>query len=229
VDRKKVLELAILFGAILAAKYAHLDFRGLAATFPALAPDRALMNHRAFLMAAVAMWAIFGLYWEVKAKGASAAKTSEARSSRGVHVFLANAALLLEIAPLQALGRFSPASPFIMSAGLVMEATGLALTIWARAHLGRHWSGEITIKQDHELIRSGPYRHLRHPIYTGLLTMYMGVALVTGEWLAVLGLAIAIFAYWRKINLEEANLKVAFGASYDEYKTGTRALIPGLF
>ena len=79
------------------------------------------------------------------------------------------------------------------------------------------------------MIRSGPYKLLRHPIYTGLLAMYAGTALVTGRWLAIIGLALAVFAYWRKIRLEEANLNVAFGADYDAYRRETWALLPGVF
>jgi len=105
----------------------------------------------------------------------------------------------------------------------------LFLAIWARRALGRNWSGEISIKVEHQLVRSGPYKLLRHPIYTGLLAMYAGAALVTGTWLAILGLAMAAFAYWRKIRLEEENLNVAFGAEYDAYRRETWALVPGLF
>ncbi len=172
---------------------------------------------------------IFSLYWEVAARGTAPASRSESHASRGVHVILTNVALLLAIAPIIGIGRFLPVSPLAMSAGLVVEAIGLALAIHARRHLGRYWSGEITIKIDHELIRSGPYGRLRHPIYTGLLTMYAGTALVTGEWLAIVGLAIAVFAYWRKIRLEEANLTLAFGAAYEAYRRGTWMLVPGLF
>jgi len=79
------------------------------------------------------------------------------------------------------------------------------------------------------LIRSGPYKRLRHPIYTGLLAMYVGAAVVTGTWLAVVGVAMAGFAYWRKIRLEEANLNVAFGAEYEAYRRETCALVPRVF
>jgi protein-S-isoprenylcysteine O-methyltransferase Ste14 len=82
---------------------------------------------------------------------------------------------------------------------------------------------------EHQLIRSGPYSLLRHPIYTGLLTMYVGTAVVSGEWLALVGLAMAGFAYWRKIRLEEANLNMGFGAEYDAYRRDTWALVPWLF
>ena len=211
-------------GVLLVSPGIHISDR-----IAALATDEALLAHRQLLIAAVAGWAFFGVYWEIAARGAAPAKSSESGASRGVHVFLANAALLLEIAPIHGLGRALPISIPLMSAGLGIEALGLFLTIWARRHLGKNWSGEITIKVDHQLIRTGPYTRLRHPIYTGLLAMYAGVALVTGEWLAMLGLAIAAFAYWRKIRLEEANLNVAFGPDYDAYRRETWALVPGLF
>jgi protein-S-isoprenylcysteine O-methyltransferase Ste14 len=138
-------------------------------------------------------------------------------------------ALLLEIAPIRGLGRFLPASSLTLVAGLVVEALGLSLAIWSRRALGRNWSGEISIKVEHELIRSGPYKMLRHPIYTGLLAMYLGTAVVAGEWLSIIGLSVAVYAYWRKIRLEEANLQLAFGADYAVYRRETWALLPGLF
>jgi protein-S-isoprenylcysteine O-methyltransferase Ste14 len=162
-------------------------------------------------------------------EGAGEAKSSESSASRAFHVLLANVAVLLVIAPIRGLGRFLPALFVSMAAGSVVELPGLFLAIWARRALGRNWSGEISIKFEHELIQSGPYQWLRHPIYTGLLAMYVGGALITGEWLAVVGVAMAVLAYWRKIRLEEANLKVAFGAEYDSYRGDTWALIPGLF
>ena len=116
-----------------------------------------------------------------------------------------------------------------MAVGLAVETAGLFLAIWARRALGRNWSGEISIKFEHELIRIGPYRKLRHPIYTGLLAMYAGAALVTGEWLAIIGLAMALLAYGRKIGLEEVNLNAAFGAEYEAYRRESWALLPGLF
>lgn len=108
-----------------------------------------------------------------------------------------------------------------MAAGLAIEAAGLFLAIVAHRHLGRYWSGEISINVDHRLIRTGPYRKLRHPIYVALLTMYAGTALVTGTWLALAGFAMALIAYARKIRLEERNLRVAFGAEYEAYRRET--------
>lgn len=102
------------------------------------------------------------------------------------------------------------------------------LGVWARRHLGSHWSGEITIKVDHRLIRSGPYQFVRHPIYTAMLGMFVGTAFVSGQLHALLGLGMAVFAYGRKIRLEEANLQKAFGAEYDAYRRDAGALVPRL-
>ncbi len=110
-----------------------------------------------------------------------------------------------------------------------MEVLGLLLAVWARRLLGRNWSGRITLKVEHELIRSGPYRVVRHPIYTGLLGMYAGAAIVSGQLHALIGLALAVGAYLRKIRLEETNLLKGFGADYRTYRSETWALFPGLF
>jgi protein-S-isoprenylcysteine O-methyltransferase Ste14 len=228
-QRKKIITLLVSAACGAAIGALAPSFRGHLINVPAFRLDEALLARRWFLMAAVIGWVLFSVYWEIAARGAVAAKSSESRASRGFHVFLTNAALLLAIAPIHGLGRLWPVSVPIMAVGLVVEAMGLFVAIWARRHLGRNWSGEITIKVEHELIRSGPYRWLRHPIYTGLLAMYLGVALVTGEWLAIVGLATVVFAYWRKIRMEEANLNVAFGANYDAYRRETWALVPGLF
>jgi protein-S-isoprenylcysteine O-methyltransferase Ste14 len=110
-----------------------------------------------------------------------------------------------------------------------MEGMGVLLAVWARRLLGRNWSGRITLKVEHELVRSGPYRVVRHPIYTGLLAMYAGAAIVSGELHALIGLALAVGAYLRKIRLEEANLLKGLGADYRAYRGETWALFPGLF
>jgi protein-S-isoprenylcysteine O-methyltransferase Ste14 len=122
-----------------------------------------------------------------------------------------------------------PVSSIVIAAGLIIEATGLLLAVWTRRHLGRNWSGEISIKRDHQLVRSGPYHVVRHPIYTALLAMYLGSAVVSGELHALFGLALAAIAYGRKVRLEEAVLAQFFGEEYRDYRRVTWALLPGLF
>jgi protein-S-isoprenylcysteine O-methyltransferase Ste14 len=175
-------------------------------------------------------WVIFSLYWEIAAKNSAPAIKSESRFSRGIHVTLTNLALLLVIFPIPGLNqRFLPDLLIIKLAGLAAECAGLALAIWARRILGRNWSGEITIKADHELIRSGPYGIIRHPIYTALLAMYAGTAIVSGRMHGLLGLVVGIIAYLRKTRMEEANLVAAFGEKYDAYRKDTWALIPRIY
>jgi len=93
---------------------------------------------------------------------------------------------------------------------VLIVAAGLGFTVWARIHLGRNWSGTVTLKQGHEFVRSGPYRYVRHPIYTGLLAAFAGSALARGELRGIVAVAIAFAALWRKLKLEERWLGEAF-------------------
>jgi protein-S-isoprenylcysteine O-methyltransferase Ste14 len=122
--------------------------------------------------------------------------------------------------------RWIPAAWPVTALGLAVHAGSFALAAWARGHLGRNWSGAITVKAEHELVRSGPYRLVRHPIYTAMFGMYGGTALVSGELHALLGVALIGVAYARKIPLEEENLRRIFGARYDDYRHASWALIP---
>jgi len=180
--------------------------------------------------ATVVIWLLFSIYWEIAAKNSASVASVESRGSRRLHVFLANAALILILVPVHGLRqRCLPVSSIVIAAGLIIEATGLLLAVWARRHLGRNWSGEISIKRDHQLVRSGPYHVVRHPIYTALLAMYLGSAVVSGELHALFGLALAAIAYVHKVRLEEAVLAQFFGEEYRDYRRVTWALLPGLF
>jgi protein-S-isoprenylcysteine O-methyltransferase Ste14 len=225
--QKKIVLLSAVGGAVLGVAATRVGGH-VTALLPFFKPDRALLAHQRYFFAAIP-WVVFSLYWEIAGKNVAASQSSESRASRAFHVALTNFALLLELAPIRGFGRLLALSSFSAATGVAIEMLGLFLAIWARRGLGRNWSGEISIKVDHQLIRSGAYRTLRHPIYTGLLTMYIGAAIVTGERLAFVGLAFAGFAYWRKIRLEEANLRQAFGDSYDAYRRDTWALVPGIY
>jgi protein-S-isoprenylcysteine O-methyltransferase Ste14 len=178
----------------------------------------------------IAMWCVIEIYWDVARKNAAPASSSESRASRWRHLFLTSAAQLLIFLPVHGLRqRYLPASAIVTATGLTLNAIGLALAIWSRRCLGRYWSGEIAIKVEHRLVRSGPYRILRHSICTALLSLYAGTAIVSGELHALIGLALVIFAYLRKIRLEEANLMKAFGAEHSDYPGKAWARLPGLF
>jgi protein-S-isoprenylcysteine O-methyltransferase Ste14 len=183
-----------------------------------------------YLLASIVPWVVFSIYWEIAAKNSAPAVVSESKFSRGVHVVLTNVALFLMFFQIPGLNQqFLPDRLFVKLMGLAAECAGLALAIWARRWLGRNWSGEITIKADHELIRTGPYGTVRHPIYTALLTMYAGTAVVSGQAHAFIGLILAIIAYLRKTRLEEANLVNAFGEKYNAYRDDTWAIVPKIY
>jgi protein-S-isoprenylcysteine O-methyltransferase Ste14 len=194
-----------------------------------LSIDPTLHGQGAFLVLAVFTWALVSVYWEVEAKKAAQTRHRESGGSRSIHVLLVNAALLMVVAPIRGFGRYLPVSTTIMLIGLAIEWAGVFVAVWARRNLGRHWSGAVAIKVEHQLIRTGPYKMLRHPIYTGLLLMYVGPAIVTGERLALVGVALALIAYRRKIRLEEAALDGAFGSIYNTYRRETWALVPWVY
>ena len=178
----------------------------------------------------IVIWCVFAIYWEQAAKTASKAITQESRGSRRIHLIVVTAAQFLLFFRVPGLnGNWLPRSPIPVASGLALEIAGFLMAIWARRCLGRHWSGEITVKLDHELVRTGPYKFVRHPIYSALLMMYLGVAIVSGELHALVGFLLVVVAYLRKIGLEEANLKRVFGDKYEEYHGQTRALVPGVY
>jgi len=182
------------------------------------------------LWVSAALWIAFLVYWSRAARTASAARSTEPAASRALHQNLLNLSLLLLFLRLPGLRtRWLPDPAAWAAVGLALQAGMFALAAWARRHLGRHWSGIIAAKVDHELVRAGPYRVLRHPIYTAMLGMTAGTALVAGRTHALLGLAIMIVAYARKIPLEEANLRATFGDTFDDYRRRSWALVPGIF
>lgn len=179
---------------------------------------------------AAAGWILFSIYWSAAAKTSAPAKDSESDRSRGVHEALVTAGQLLLFTPVPGLVQsFVPHSLAWALAGLTVEALSISLAVWARRHLGQNWSAKVQIKVDHQLIRTGPYRLLRHPIYTAILGMCLGTAFVDGHVHALIGTALVIVAYVRKIHMEESKLREAFGAQYDLYRRATWGFIPGLF
>jgi protein-S-isoprenylcysteine O-methyltransferase Ste14 len=103
---------------------------------------------------------------------------------------------------------------------------GAAFSVWARVTLGRNWSMEVTFKQDHELIESGPYALARHPIYTGLIVMALGTAIDYGRAVGFGVLVSLCGGLWWKARQEERIMSRHFPDTYAAYKTRVRAIIP---
>jgi protein-S-isoprenylcysteine O-methyltransferase Ste14 len=110
--------------------------------------------------------------------------------------------------------------------GVVLVAVGLGFAGWARFHLGRLWSGRVTLKEDHTIVRTGPYGFVRHPIYTGLVAAVIGTLLTQITVAAIAGVLLLITGLTIKIRQEEKLLTDHFGAAYDSYRAETSALIP---
>lgn len=113
--------------------------------------------------------------------------------------------------------------------GDFLTGIGLAFSLWARFHLGRYWSGVITLKQGHKLITTGPYQIVRHPIYTGMIAAVIGSALAAETADGFLGLALFVWACLIKVQREEALLTTEFGAEYAQFRRTVPMLVPWLF
>ena len=183
-----------------------------------------------WLWVSAALWIAFMAYWSAAAANRSASRSEESARSRALHQNLLNLSLLLLFLRVPGLRtRWAPEAAAVIAVGLALHAASFALAVCSRRHLGRNWSGEIAAKVDHQLVRSGPYRWVRHPIYTAMLGMTLGTAMVSGETHALLAFAIMVVAYVRKIPLEEAQLREVFGSAYEDYRKSSRAVIPGVF
>lgn len=179
-----------------------------------------------------ALWFAWLLYWLVAARAVKTTRWREPISSQLLHcVPLILTALLLvggrHLPPLLT-ERFLPQTSVYPVLGVVMLAAGLGFAVWARRHLGSNWSGTVTLKEDHALIRSGPYHYVRHPIYSGILLALLGTAVVIGEWRGLLAFALAFTGLAYKSKVEEGRMREIF-QEYDEYCHETAALIPWVF
>lgn len=176
-----------------------------------------------------ALWIGFIIYWSVQAQKAAPATRAESKESRRFHEILLNGSLLLLFIPVPGLReRFVPLNNIVVAIGFAVQIGCALLGVWSRRHLGQYWSGAISSAEGHQLIRSGPYRSIRHPIYTAMTGMGVGSAIISGELHALLAAIVLIGAYWRKMRMEEQHLRTLFGDDYETYSRETSALIPWL-
>jgi protein-S-isoprenylcysteine O-methyltransferase Ste14 len=177
------------------------------------------------------LWTLWGIYWIASSRFVSRNKTAEGFASRLLHLL---PLLLGFVLIFRVFHRDFISAPFYHSLnlrllGLGITALGLLFSVWARVHLGRYWSGLITLKEGHRLIRSGPYALVRHPIYTGFLLGALGSALSNGSADAFAGFLVMLLAYLLKISREEAVLRREFGEEYERFRAEVKALVPYLY
>jgi protein-S-isoprenylcysteine O-methyltransferase Ste14 len=177
----------------------------------------------------LAPWVAFSLWWGVRLVANERVAERESVASRLVYMipFVAAVWLLVSTRPLGPLDRqLWPRTPLVEWLGFAVEWLGVVFAIVARETLGKLWSGAVTLKSCHRIIRSGPYALVRHPIYTGILTGFAGAAVAHGQVRALVALLLAAFCFGRKIQLEERLLVRHFGEEYRDYRRQVRALIP---
>jgi protein-S-isoprenylcysteine O-methyltransferase Ste14 len=176
------------------------------------------------LKSAIAIvWLVFWLYWLVSATTAKAS----VRGRRRLPLFGLTAVSVFIVVRVLHGGGLAVHSPILGAIGAVLFASGLALAVWARVYLGSNWGMPMTERAEPELVTSGPYRFVRHPIYSGLLLAFVGTALATN----LLGLAIVVILgayFYYAATVEEKNLLAAFPAAYPAYREHTKKLVPFL-
>jgi protein-S-isoprenylcysteine O-methyltransferase Ste14 len=175
-------------------------------------------------------WLVWAMIWAAMSRTTKSVVRQESFVSRALHLVPLGVATVLLLSPRVAGPLLNtlvlPRAPWMVLLGVVLVALGLVFAIWARLVLAGNWSGTVTLKASHELIRRGPYALARHPIYTGLLTALLGTAVVIDAWRALLAFAIVTVSFLWKMGTEEAFMRAAFGAEYDAYHARTRALLP---
>lgn len=122
--------------------------------------------------------------------------------------------------------RIWPSLQALRSLACIITFGGLVISIWSRLSLGANWSATVTYREGHELIQRGPYRFVRHPMYTGFLLMISGTVVNLGNTSGLAALIVGTLGSWWKLRREESLLEKHFPATYPEYKSRTKALIP---
>ncbi len=177
-----------------------------------------------------ASWLLLAAYWLFAALGAKRPAKKENPVERLLHIAFLAVGFFLIYGGAFRFGvlsrRFLPDELWVAWAGAVLTFLGVLFAIWARFTIGKEWSAEVQIKEGHQLIRSGPYAHIRHPIYTGLLLALCGTAVAIGEYRAIVGVALFLFGFIRKAKKEERFLAGEFGPAFDEHRRHTGFFLP---
>jgi protein-S-isoprenylcysteine O-methyltransferase Ste14 len=180
----------------------------------------------------LAMWVGWLAYWAIAARGAKATQWREPLRANWLHYALAWIGTVVLVVPgtTPALlaQPFLPPGTIGAVLGVLLTAIGLGIAIAARITLAGNWSAAVEVKEEHALIRSGPYRYVRHPIYSGILLAVLGSAIALDRWRALLGFVLIFAALWLKARHEERRL-VQVLPDYGAYARETAALIPFLF
>ena len=178
------------------------------------------------------LWICLGVFWLAGWLGAKQTTRMQPSGSRSIQLsfeitafYLLLAKQLPHLLKIQILAE-SATTGWL---AIVLAGVGALVAIWARLSLGTNWSARVTIKEQHELIQSGPYTLVRHPIYSGLLLMVLGTAIEMGQVRGFAALALAFTGWYLKSRTEDVFMEQHFGSEYLRYKRKVKGLIPGIF
>lgn len=178
------------------------------------------------------LWVAWGTIWLLWAIRNKPTQQRESVSSRLSYTVLTVAAFWAMFSGDVAQGwlrvRLFPAGTWTEVLGVIVTAAGLAFSLWARFYLGTNWSGAVTVKVGHQLVRSGPYRWVRHPIYTGLVLAMLGTALERRQVRGLVAVVLLYAGFKIKSKIEERTMIATFGSEYDDYSRGTGGILPKL-
>lgn len=173
------------------------------------------------------VWGAFWLYWLVAAFSMKKGRVRWPRELGARAVIVVLVVVFVHSGALR-WGRGPHPGPWLAGTGLVLLAGGLGFAVWARVHIGRNWGGPMTQKYEPELVTSGPYHFVRHPIYSGILVAGVGTAVaLTWLWFFAVALAGAYFIY--AATVEERDMTEQFPDAYPAYKCSTKMLVPFVF
>ena len=171
-------------------------------------------------------WTVFWVYWLVAAFSMKRGRLAWSREVRIRAVIVVLAVILLRLGAFR--NNAVNSDPWLAGLGLVLFAAGLGFAIWARIHIGRNWGTPMSQKDDPELVTSGPYQLVRHPIYSGVMVAGVGTAVaLSWSWLIAVALAGVYFVY--SATIEERNLTEQFPDTYPVYRRSTKMLVPFIF
>ena len=174
-------------------------------------------------------WAAFWLYWLLAAYATKSSQTAWLRhlAIRAIIVILVIFLVHRRVARGHA--HSLSVDPLRIGLGLALFVAGLGFAIWARVHLGRNWGTPMTQKSDSELVTSGPYHLVRHPIYFGILAAGVGTVTALLSWTWMTGVCLAGIYFVYSATMEERYMTKRFPESYPEYKRSTKMLMPFIF
>ena len=189
------------------------------------------------ILAAITLGSLlaFALVWTAMTIGNKRTRQRQSLGQRLAYMVPTIVGVLLVVGPawnvetLEPLaGRVIPATLVWYAASAVLAVAGAGLAIWSRLTLGRNWSGMVTLKEGHTLVTSGPYAHIRHPIYTAVTMLLLGLYLLFGTAGGALGLPFVVLGFWIKLRQEEKLMLAEFPDAYPAYMARTMRLLPYL-